>query len=144
MIKFQSRHKVNVTLESIAFVDVVMNLFVFFFVTFSLLATFQQKEARLKIDLPSGKHAEAAKKDTDQSIVVSIMTQGEILVNEQPVSLESLSTLLKNLVEKNDQKMIELYADRSLKLQNFVEVLDVVQTVGAKRVLIRTEVPKSN
>lgn len=143
-MKFQSRHRINMTLESVALADIVMNLFIFFFVTFSLLATFHtKKQASLKIDLPQGHHAKPSAKQ-DQQIVVSITPKGVIYVNREEVPLSGLEKRLKTLLASQKEKAVEVHADRTLILQKFVEVLDIVQNVGAQKVMVRTEVPKES
>jgi biopolymer transport protein ExbD len=142
-MKFKSRHRISMTLESVALADIVMNLFIFFFVTFSLLASFNpQKQARLKIDLPKGNKTAAEKESADSNVVVGIAPGGIIYVNKEQVTLDQLDKKLKLALSNKKEKIIELHADRALVLQRFVEVLDIVQNAGASRVMVHTEVKK--
>ena len=54
-MKIRRSFKPPVSLESVAMTDIIMNLFIFFFITFSLLYTFNPfGESKIKIDLPKG------------------------------------------------------------------------------------------
>ena len=54
-MKVRTTNKQFLTLESVAMTDIVMNMFIFFFITFSLLYTFNpQQESKIKVNLPKG------------------------------------------------------------------------------------------
>ena len=54
-MKIRSAGRPQLTLESVAMTDIIMNMFVFFFISFSLLYTFNpQRESKIKVNLPKG------------------------------------------------------------------------------------------
>ena len=65
--------------------DIVMNLFIFFFISFSLLYTFNpEKESKIGVKLPGGAaRSEAKQKEPD--LVVSITAANEIYIGKKRI-----------------------------------------------------------
>ena len=62
--------------------------------------------------------------------------QGVIFLDDNPMMPESLS---QTLVSMDRDHPILIRADRSIQLQKFVEVLDIVKGLGFKKVSLQTE-----
>jgi len=68
--------------------------------------------------------------------MIEIDGKGDVYYQGRLVDLISLKSLLSN-VSRDTPFLIR--ADRNIPLQNFVEVLDVVKTMGFRRVSLQTE-----
>ncbi len=136
-MRFKSRSKIHVSVDNIALTDIVMNLFLFFFITFSLFSTFQAKrESPLKVLLPtlsSGPRQETAQ--TTQEIWLA--KSGDLFWNEARVSREGLKEKLR--LEVNQTKAITLRADRDASVQGLTSVFEIIRDTGATNVSLQTE-----
>ncbi|MDP2277300.1 MAG: biopolymer transporter ExbD [Nitrospirota bacterium] len=112
----------------IPFVDIMLVLLTIVLTTSTFIAA-----GVIPVELPraSKNQAEILKTQT-----IEIDKNGNIYLNSKPTSLVSLSDLIKPL-DKDIPILIR--ADRDIALQVFVDVLDVVKTLGFKRVSLQTE-----
>ena len=136
-MRFKKRLRNHVNLESVALTDIVMNLFLFFFITFTLYSTFQfSKHSPIKIKLPSvSKGMTAPDKNTLHEI--KLTKSGDITWNESKISLEQLKDKL--LESKNQSRPVSLNADRNASVQMLVSVLEVIREMGANNVSLQTQ-----
>ncbi len=134
-MKFRTRSKVHIGLESVALADIVMNLFIFFFITFSLLATFQRKpESPLRVSLPSVSKGTGETKPASHEILLT--RSGEILWNQTPIAVEKLKARLSD--QKTKRERVDLRADRGASVQALVRILEAVRDSGATNVSLQT------
>ena len=133
----ETRFKRPVNLDSIALTDIVMNLFLFFFITFNLFATFKTgRESPLKVILPSITKGTAQAKIPIHEI--RLTKTGELLWDEKKLTLEELKVKLEN--QESKQKPITLRADRDASVQTLVNVLEIVRNAGAANVSLQTQI----
>jgi biopolymer transport protein ExbD len=85
------------------------------------------------VSLPQAAPAQA---QATQNQIISIDPQGIIYFSARVVSLEELGMLIKDI--DRETPMI-IRADRSVKLQVFVDVLDLLNSREFKKVAIQTE-----
>jgi biopolymer transport protein ExbD len=90
----------------------------------------------IPMDLPKA-HSRAG--ETLKTQTIEIDRTGGIYLNSQPVSLEGLQTDLDRM---NRNIPVLIRADRSISLQNFVSVLDVIKTLEFTRISLQTEETK--
>ncbi len=90
----------------------------------------------IPVELPkaSGRQEEILKTRT-----IEIDKKGGIFLNSRPLSLDGLRGSMGSL-DKSTPILIR--ADKSIALQGFVDVLDLVKSLGFKRVSLQTEVRK--
>jgi biopolymer transport protein ExbD len=126
----------------IAAVDTVMNLFLFFFVTFSLIANFQkvkdkeaEKERTHELQLPPS-HRDAPSLDP-ALLVLDLSENGALAIDGKVVERGRLtSTLKERLVER--RRGVVVRADRRLSLGAAVAVLDLVWAADPPSVSMAT------
>ncbi len=136
-MRFKPRGKNHVTLESIALTDIVMNLFLFFFITFSLIATFgQEKLSPLKVDLPRVTSGKVDLVRTEHEIMLT--RKGNLLWNNEPIEMSALEAKLKDETIQNER--VVLRSDKQASVQALVNILQVVRDSGAKNVVLQTRV----
>jgi len=62
-MKIAGRRSYMTSMESVAMTDIVLNMFIFFFISFSLLYTFNpQRVQKLEVKLPAAQHTTAIDK----------------------------------------------------------------------------------
>ena len=115
-------------INMIPFIDVMLVLLTIVLMTSTFVAS-----GIIPVELPKvvGKHEKAMKTG-----MIEIDRKGDIYYQGKSVDLISLKSRLSD-VPKDTPFLIR--ADRNIPLQNFVEVLDVVKTMGFRRVSLQTE-----
>ena len=125
-------------MESVALTDIIMNMFIFFFITFSFLATFNRSnEGRVDVALP--KASSSAPPVERKSVTVSLTKDGGLFLNDTPTSLEQLKNRFQT--EKADGADVTLIvrADKEVPHGRVVEVMDLARTEGLNRLAIATQ-----
>src|SRR5438552_18662045 len=88
---FKRQSKVLFSLESVAITDIIMNMFIFFLITFSFLATFHKSnEGELDVNLP--KAASATPPAEKKGLSVNLAQEGGLFLGKDQVTLEHLKT----------------------------------------------------
>ncbi len=127
-----------VTLESIAFTDIILNIFIFFFTAFSLVYTFNpMRESRIIVKLPQADIKSPA--DQKEPIIITINSRDEVFLNNKPKTLRELKTELEALMAFNKMKPVIVRADKSVVFDRVVQILDVAKNSGVERLGIAIE-----
>jgi biopolymer transport protein ExbD len=112
----------------IPLVDVMLVLLTIVLTTSSFIAS-----GMISMDLPKA-HQSAGEILKTQTIEID--RAGGIYLNSKPVSLEGLKTILEGM---NKNVPVLIRADRSISLQNFVSVLDIIKGLEFTRISLQTE-----
>ncbi|OPY82018.1 MAG: Biopolymer transport protein ExbD [Syntrophorhabdus sp. PtaU1.Bin153] len=115
-------------INMIPFIDVMLVLLTIVLLTSTFVAT-----GIIPIDLPkvTGQY-----ENTEKSTLVEIEDTGTIYYRGRPVSLAALKEEIR-VVRKDTPFLVR--ADKNIPLQTFIEVIDVVKTVGFRNVSVQTE-----
>jgi biopolymer transport protein ExbD len=115
-------------INMVPFIDVMLVLLTIVLMTSTFVAS-----GLIPVELPKvvGKYENALR-----TKIIEIDKAGSIYYQGMPVDLAEVKSELGDM-PKDTPFLIR--ADRSLPLQNFVEVLDVIKTMGFKRVSLQTE-----
>jgi biopolymer transport protein ExbD len=134
-MQFRLHPKRHPTLESVALADIVMNLFLFFFITFSLVATFDRsRETKLRVELPQVRSGLPALLVTAHDIFIT--KEGKLLWDESELTLDQLRAELAKPQIK--QLRLTLRADRRSNVQILVQVLEALRDAGRTDVALQT------
>lgn len=137
-MRLKTNIKISPSWETIAFADIVINLFVFFFITFGLFATFDATQrGMLPIELPRAITAPLPK--SHLPLTVMIKRDGTLHVGSQKILLSELEATLNRELSFRKEKNVLVRADRLIPLERFVSVLEVVRSTKARSVAIETE-----
>lgn len=138
----QIKARAPVFLSPIAFADIVINLFVFFFLCFGVLATFEARPpGTLPIQLPKG--GERAHQKETQPVTVVINASGTVLLEGKVVLRSRLKASVNHEIAKRKVRDVVVRADRAVTLQHLLPVLDTLRTTDAHSVSIATVTPAS-
>ncbi len=112
------RNKISINFSSVGMTDVVFNLLIFFMLTSTLV-----HPTALKLLLPKGSTQTSAKPQT----TVSITGDLKYYVEQQPVTIDELESVLKQKLGASPETYISLHADKTVPFDNVVQVLNIAQ-----------------
>jgi biopolymer transport protein TolR len=118
--------EINVT----PFVDVVLVLLVIFLITAPMLLG--------GIDVQVPKTA-ARNIQPEERLVVSVTRDRGVFLDNQPITLDRLSSVLGRMVQRNSKAAVFLKADKAVAYGRVMEVMDVIKKAGVDRVGMVTE-----
>jgi len=132
-------HRTSVlTLESIAFTDIILNIFIFFFTAFSLVYTFNPaRESRIIVKLPQADIKTPV--DQTEPIIINITSRNEIFLKNKPKSLGDLKAELQSLIAFNKTRPVIVRADKNVVFDRVVQILEVLKNSGVERLGIAIE-----
>ena len=129
-MKVKSSTPLISTFATQSLTDIVFLLLIFFLLSSTFIL-----QTGLKVELPQTTVGEPS---ADRTLVISIAGDGSVYLNADLVSRpELVATLRQRLVSR--EQIVILRADKSLSLDQVVEVMNVAKTAGASRFLIATE-----
>ncbi len=132
-MRLQSENQLLTQFSFSSLTDIVMLLLIFFLISSSFVI-----QPGIKVALP---RAETGENGPQRSVTISLTDRGQIFVNSDQVTLETLGQRLsRDLGEKTD-RLVVINADRTVSLQNTVQVIDIAKAVGAERFMIATQPP---
>ena len=121
--------EINVT----PFVDVMLVLLIIFMVTAPLLTV------GVPVDLPKTKAAVLNK--TDEPLVISINSKGEIFVQKAKVPKEKFIPRLIAVTDANPEVRIFVRGDKSIEYGRVMEIMGALSAAGFKRVSLLAQLP---
>jgi biopolymer transport protein ExbD len=134
-MRFKRQSKILFSLESVALTDIIMNMFIFFFITFSFLATFNKsKEGQVDVSLP--KATSASPPIARKSLSVSLTKDGGLFLDDTPVSLEQLKIRVQTEKSQDTELTLVVRADKEVQHGRVVEVMDVARKEGLNKLAI--------
>lgn len=137
-MRFKRQNRVLFGMESIALTDIIMNMFIFFFITFSFLATFSKsKEGQVDVSLP--KAASATPRPEKKGITVNLTKDGKLLLGKEAVTLEQLTTRFQEEKQTGAEITVIVRADKEVPHGRVVEVMDLARTEGLNKLAIATQ-----
>ncbi|MCG3175625.1 MAG: hypothetical protein MOGMAGMI_00558 [Candidatus Omnitrophica bacterium] len=132
------RRKGFLSLESVAMTDIVMNLFIFFFVSFSLLYTFNpHKESKIEVKLPQGGASQAS--EERQPLTVTITAGNEIFVGPRRIQPSALKKEMTEAAKTHRDTGILVRSDRRASVDHLVKVLDAAKQAGMDKLGVAIE-----
>ncbi len=109
-------------------IDVVLLLLIFFMLTSSFIS-----QAGIRIDLP---RAAASEPQDKESLVVSITKEGELYVDEEPVTWETFEERLVTGLALEPERVLVMKADQDVRHGKVVEVMSRARELGWRRLAI--------
>ena len=124
-----SRRRTIAEINMVPFIDVMLVLLIIFMVTAPLITTGV-------IDLPTVGKAKKAPEHVIEVVVVNdealkMKVDGK---DEQPIALRNLATRVKQVQAGNAETPVVISADKAVKYESVVKVMDTLQRAGVQRV----------
>ena len=130
-MKFESPHKLISAFNFSSLTDIVMLLLIFF-----LLSSQFVLQTGVKVKLPGAKNNEQAQAT---NFSVTITDQGRIYIGPDEVSLNALAGKLST-IKKNQSENLTIRADKSVKIDIIIKVIDAAKGIGIDKFTIQTEI----
>ncbi len=135
MINIRGRKDYLVALESVAMTDIVLNMFIFFFISFSLLCTFSPgRVSKLDIKLPGARSA--IRLEGSEKTVLSISKSGEYFIDDEKIAANSLKKVLGERLKSNPSLGLLLKVDKLTRFDNVAAALDVINELNIRKVSV--------
>ena len=115
--------------------DIVMNMFIFFFISFSILYTFNPARVS-KVDVKLPKASSAVSLEGSEKTSLAITKDGEYLINDEKKDAKSLKECLASLAKDDPSMGLLLKVDSRTKFSNVVSVLDMINELHIERVSV--------
>lgn len=132
-MRFRTEQKLLTGFSYSSLTDIVLLLLIFFLLSSSFVV-----QPGIKVHLPK---AETGENQSERSIVLTLTAKGQVFMNAEQVTLETLGAKLAASLNGAEGKVVIIKADRTVTLQNTVQVIDIAKAVGADRFMIATQPP---
>ncbi|MBK27162.1 MAG: hypothetical protein CME70_24375 [Halobacteriovorax sp.] len=113
-------------------IDVMLVLLIIFMVTSSISVN-----SGLDIDLPQVKAAGEGKAET--AVIISLTANNQVLVQGEEVELSMLQEKISLALKKEETTLVILEGDKTSKLGNAVDIIDLAKAAGASKFAIAAE-----
>jgi len=113
------------------FVDIVLVILIIFMATATFIV-----EQKIPLNLPEAKTGE--NKETENHQVVISITKKGLLLDNKPVKLGNLKNLLREKINSKNPTVL-LRADRDVKFQRVVDVIDICRELGLEKYIVETQ-----
>ncbi len=130
-MKIESSNKVISMFNFSSLTDIVMLLLIFF-----LLSSQFVMQTGVKVKLPGAKNNEQAQ---PTNFSVTITDQNKIYVGAEEASLATLSAKLSSARSANLNENLTIRADKSVKIDLIIKVIDAAKGIGVDKFTIQTE-----
>ncbi len=125
-------------MESVAITDIILNMFIFFFTSFSLVYTFNpSRESRIQVKLPQADVSAPAPQV--EPVVVTIDASNRIYLGSRLTTLAGLASGVENALGGDANTTVIIRSDRSVIFDRVIQVLDAVKKSGAQRLSLAVE-----
>ncbi len=137
-MRFKRQAQMLFSMESVAVTDIILNMFIFFFITFSFLATFHKaNEGQMDVNLP--KATSASPPVEKKRLSVNLTKEGSLFLGRELVTLEQLKTRFQTEKASGAEITLIVRADREVSHGRVVEVMDLARTEGLNHLAIATQ-----
>ena len=116
------------------FTDVVLVLLVIFMIATPLII-----QSGMKVNLPATSTAEA---QPEKSIVISIDSAGALYLGKDRIMLDEMRPRLSRMLASSPGAAVVVMADRGIRYDAVIRVLDIAKASGARRLSLGVEVRK--
>ena len=118
-------------IEILPLIDIVFLLLVFFIYAMLSMAVHRG----VPVNLPT---SSSARIERELLLSVTINDRGEIVLDNNRVSLKDLARLLKVRAQKEASPGVLLFADKRVSCQLLIKVLDQIRMAGLRRISLQT------
>jgi biopolymer transport protein ExbD len=117
-------------------IDVLFLLIIFFMVG----TRFTDGERKIKLQVPTVGQVASDSANLPQKKVVHVFRDGRILLDEQPVSLEQLTSQLQSACSQQPATSIAVRGDAEGSFQNVASVLGACKAAGVRNMAVSVRV----
>ncbi len=133
-MRFYTRAKRPLVINIVSLIDILAILLIFFVVT----TTFKKAEPQVEIKLPESDTA-TEEEQSFEPVIIHVTKDGLIFIDDAPVTLETLTTVMRERAAAMRRPAFALRADEDVNLGFFVKVLDASKNAGIPNLSLFTE-----
>ncbi len=130
-MRFQTDNQLLSVFSFSSLTDIVMLLLIFFLISSSFVI-----QPGIKVALPK---AETGETQSERNVTITLTEKGQVFMNNEQVTLDLLGQKLAAALNRDRDQVVVIKADRTVTLQNTVQVIDIAKAVGAQRFMIATQ-----
>lgn len=133
----RSKRKLNAEINVVPYIDVTLVLLIIFMVTAPMLTQ------GVNVELPKAA-AEPVETEDNEPLIVSVDAQGQYYINlgedeMRPRTADDIATAIGRVLQVNQGKLLLVRGDRDASYEQVVQLMVLLQGVGAERVGLVTE-----
>lgn len=133
-MKFKLKNRPITGFPIISLADIVLLLLIYFLLTSTYILS-----QGIKVKLPE---AIAEKITEPKMITITITERGTIYFENNIISLDELPLKVREFVlKRGEEAPIVILADKDVKIQNAVKVMEGIRNGGGKKIIIATREP---
>lgn len=130
-MKFRTNNKPMTAFNFSSLTDIVMLLLIFFLLTSQFVM-----QTGVKVKLPGAQNNEQVR---DNKMVVTITDQGRVYLGAEEVGMARLPGLLDVIARETVDKNLIIRADKSVKIDLIIQVIDIAKGLSIDKFTIQTE-----
>lgn len=130
-MKFETSHKPLSIFAYSSLTDIVMLLLIFFLLTSQFVI-----QTGVKVKLPGAKNNEQI---APAKMIVTITEQGRIFLGNEEIGIDKLAGKLELTRQTTRENNLIIRADKSVKIDLIIRVIDAAKGIGIDRFTIETE-----
>lgn len=127
---FERRRRLVSELNLTALIDIVFHLMVFVMLTTSFVVS-----ESMELSLPAGK-APIGSNASLAIMRIQIISDGSVLVDNQPMSMERMNETLAQRVAADAETKIAIFTTAGVSVQQLISVMDAVYLTGGRNVQV--------
>jgi biopolymer transport protein ExbD len=132
MLEFkQKKNPYQIQAPLTSLIDIVFLLLIYFMLTTNFIV-----EEGIKIKLPNAK---ASAPQVKQEITIFVDKEGATYIANAQIPIDQLYTKIKQMINKETDRLVVVKADRTVVLNKAVRVMDIAKAAGASRLCLATE-----
>jgi len=121
--------------ESVVMTDIILNMFIFFFISFSLLYTFNPyRMKKLEVKLPQAQSARPLEGKNQVNIIIN--NEGLIYFDQEQVTKKELRQRIAEKRSGNPGLGVIVSSDRLVRFKDIVDILDILNAAGIRNLNI--------
>jgi len=133
----RSKRKLNAEINVVPYIDVTLVLLIIFMVTAPMLTQ------GVDVELPKAA-AEPVETEDNEPLIVSVDAKGQYYINlgedeMRPRTADDIATAVGRVLQVNQGKLLLVRGDRDASYEQVVQLMVLLQGVGAERVGLVTE-----
>lgn len=133
----RSNRKLNAEINVVPYIDVTLVLLIIFMVTAPMLTQ------GVDVELPKAA-AEPVETEDNEPLIVSVDAEGQYYINlgedeMRPRTADDIATSVGRVLQVNQGKLLLVRGDRDASYEQVVQLMVLLQGVGAERVGLVTE-----
>ena len=134
---FKPTHKKKSSINIIPMIDVIFFLLVFFM----LFTSFSSNPYGIEMQLPK---AVTVQEQENDNFVIEINEKGNFFYDEEKMSLVNITDIAENKFRDNKDLVVVINADRAVKYEHIVSVMDSLRQVGIFNLALAAEKDDNN